>query len=110
MCLLGNSAADVLKEVGIKAATSLSYKLIAKIPTALITKINQMVGMRLITKAGSTGVINLVKWVPIVGGIVGGAVDGYTTNIVSEVAVKIFQLRNDDETEEGPVLEGEIVS
>jgi hypothetical protein len=38
----------------------------------VITKINQKVGFRLLTKFGSKGVINLGKMVPLTGGIIGG--------------------------------------
>ena len=63
---------------------------IKKIPHALIIKINQRVGFRLITKFGEKGAVNLVKVVPVLGGVVGGAVDITTTMTVGKVAKKMF--------------------
>ena len=40
---------------------------------------NDFLGYRELTKAGEKGVINLTKWVPILGGIVGGIVDKGTS-------------------------------
>ncbi len=36
---------------------------------------NKAVGFRLVTKAGTTGLVNLTKAVPVVGGFVGGTFD-----------------------------------
>jgi hypothetical protein len=95
VCLAGNAAADVLKDVGITVAQKLTVNAIKSISGATLTKINQAVGFRLLTKAGTTGVINLGKAVPVLGGIVGGAFDGITTNTVGNTARKIF-IENED--------------
>jgi len=56
----------------------------------MIKSINKAVGFRLLTKAGSTGILNLTKMVPLVGGVVGGAFDGISTNIVGNTARDAF--------------------
>ena len=89
-CMAGNTAKDILKEVGIKVGTKLSQTLIEKISFEVIKKINQAVGFRLLTKFGSTGVVNLGKALPLVGGVIGGAFDGITTNIIGNVARDTF--------------------
>jgi uncharacterized protein (DUF697 family) len=61
-----------------------------KIPFEVIKKNNQAVGFRLLTKSGEKGLINLGKMVPLVGGIVGGTVDTVSTNIIGNVALKLF--------------------
>jgi hypothetical protein len=48
------------------------------------------VGFRLLTKFGSKRAVNLGKAVPLVGGIVGGAFDTVTTDIIGKVAKKTF--------------------
>jgi len=91
VCMTGNAAKDVLKNVGIQFGTKLSKSMIQKYVTgAALTKINQAVGFRLATKAGTTGVINLGKAVPIVGGLIGGSFDGVTTNKIGNVARDLF--------------------
>jgi hypothetical protein len=68
VCLCGSSAGDILKSVGIQAGTKVGQRAIERLPFAVIKQINQAVGFRLITKFGSTGVINLGKALPLIGG------------------------------------------
>ena len=56
----------------------------------MLTKINQAVGFRLITKAGSKGVINLTKAIPVVGGVFGAGFDVITTRGIGAAAKKMF--------------------
>ena len=91
-CLAGNAAKDILKDVGIVVASKVAMSSINNISRATITKINQAVGFRLLTKFGSTGAINLGKAVPLLGGLVGAAFDSVTTNTVGNVARDMFVL------------------
>ena len=61
----------------------------------LFRSINKKIGFRLITKAGEKGVINLMKLVPLVGGIVGGTFDGMFVNTCGKTAKKIFSEASD---------------
>lgn len=90
MCLCGSAVTDLIKDVGIHVGSKLTVSAINKISGATITKINQAVGFRLFTKFGQTGVVNLGKAVPFVGGIIGGAVDSFTTNTIGDVAITTF--------------------
>lgn len=90
VCLCGSAVADTVKGVGVNLGTKLTMTVIKNISGATLTKINQAVGFRLLTKAGETGLINLGKTVPILGGLVGGAFDGVTTNTIGNVAIKTF--------------------
>jgi hypothetical protein len=89
-CLTGNAAKDVLKDIGIVVGTKLTTQAIKNVSGKTLTVINQKVGFRLLTKFGEKGVVNLGKAVPIVGGIIGGTVDGVATNTVGKVARDIF--------------------
>ena len=90
VCLAGDAARDVLKKAGVAAVTALGKGLIKQIPKALIGQINKAVGMRLITKFGTKGVINLGKAVPVLGGILGAAMDAAATNAIGNVAIRTF--------------------
>lgn len=89
-CLCGNAAKDIVKEIGIKIGTKMTEQAVKNISSKVIVKINQAVGFRLLTKFGQTGVINIGKAIPLVGGIVGGAFDSVTTNIIGNTARDTF--------------------
>ncbi|KOQ77012.1 EcsC family protein [Stenotrophomonas maltophilia] len=102
-CLTGNAAKEVLKDVGIQFGKKLAQASINRITGATIIRINKAVGFRLLTKAGTTGVVNLSKMVPILGGVIGGAVDAATTNIVGNAAVSVF-IADESSTTPAPVV------
>ncbi|KIP86737.1 EcsC family protein [Stenotrophomonas maltophilia] len=102
-CLTGNAAKEVLKDVGIQVGKKMAQASINRITGATLTKINQAVGFRLLTKAGTTGVVNLSKMVPVLGGVIGGAVDLAATNIVGNTAVNLF-IADGKATDPAPVI------
>ena len=89
-CMTGQAVGDVLKGTGIKLGTKIATASIEKISGATLTRINQAVGFRLITKFGQTGIINLGKMVPVAGGVIGGGFDLVTTKIIAKNALKMF--------------------
>lgn len=90
VCLTGQAASDILKQAGIKLGTSLATQAIKKIPGEVIKAINKAVGVKLVTKFGQKGIVNLGKAVPLVGGVIGGAIDGIGTNTIGKTAKKVF--------------------
>jgi uncharacterized protein (DUF697 family) len=86
LCLCGNAAKDILKEAGIKIGMQLTRSVSGEV----IKTINRAVGFRLLTKFGQKGSINLVKLVPLAGGIVGGTLDSISTNIIGNIARQTF--------------------
>lgn len=89
-CLTGNAVKDVLKDVGITVTQKLAMNAIKNISGATLIKINKAVGFRLLTKAGTTGVVNFTKAVPFLGGVVGATFDGITTNTIGNIARDVF--------------------
>ena len=89
-CLTGSSAANILKNAGIKIGEKVVVNIIKKIPRTVLVKINQQVGFRLVTKFGQKGFVNIVKMVPLVGGAVGGAFDAGMTLTIGNIAKKVF--------------------
>lgn len=89
-CLCGNAAKDIVKEVGIKVGVKLTEQAIKNISSQVILKINQAVGFRLLTKFGQTGVINIWKAIPLVGGVVGATFDSVATNTIGNIARDTF--------------------
>lgn len=91
LCLLGNSMNEVAKDFGITFGTKFATSYIQKnVTKEVLTKVNKAVGFRLVTKFGTKGLINLGKIVPVLGGVIGGGLDAFTTNIVGNQARNTF--------------------
>lgn len=88
--LLKIEIGNVLKQVGVKTGNKLAMSALKKLPGKVLTKINQKLGFRFITKFGEKGVINLVKVVPVVGGVINSGFDGIETKLIANRAVKNF--------------------
>lgn len=91
-CLAGISLDQVVKQVGIKFGVKLAQGMVKKIPGRVLTKINQKVGFRFLTKFGTKGLINIGKAIPIVGGVISGGFDFAETKIIADRAYKMFIL------------------
>jgi len=89
-CLAGISIDQILKNVGIQFGTKFTMAMVKKIPGTVLTKINQKVGFRFITKFGTKGLINLGKAIPLVGGVIGGGFDLVETKVIADRAYKLF--------------------
>ena len=89
-CLTGSSAANVLKNVVIKISEKMAVNALKKVPGAILIKINQQVGFRLVTKFGQKGLVNVIKMMPLVGGVVGGVFDTGMTLTIGNIAKKVF--------------------
>jgi uncharacterized protein (DUF697 family) len=90
LSLIGDAGREVVKGVGVQVGNKLGMKAVQAVPGKVLIEINKQVGFKLITKAGKTGVINLVKVVPVAGGLVGGAVDGASCVAVGRMAKSLF--------------------
>jgi len=90
MCLCGSAITDIVKDVGIQIGSKLTVTAINKISGATITKINQAVGFRLLTKFGQAGAVNLGKAIPFVGGVIGGTIDSVATKAIGNVSINTF--------------------
>lgn len=108
-CLAGISVGEVLKQVGVKVGEKIAVGAVKKIPGAVLTKINQRVGFRLLTKFGSKGVINIGKAVPVIGGVITGGMDLVETKFIADRAYKMFfeGISVDDVSCENTVIDAE---
>ena len=89
-CLAGISIDQIIKQAGIKFGTRFTTAMVKKIPGTVLTKINQKVGFRFLTKFGEKGIINIAKLVPVVGGVIGGGFDLVETKVIANRAYKMF--------------------
>ncbi len=91
LSIVGDAAKEVLKQSGVKIGRKLTEKVVMQVPGKVLIEINKKVGFRLLTKAGEKGVINLIKAVPVVGGLVAGGFDVAMCRAVGRVAHDIFK-------------------
>lgn len=89
-CLVATSSAEIVKNLGIKIGEKVAVSALKRIPGSLFVKVNQAVGFRLLTKFGEKGVLNIVKGIPLVGGIIGATFDILSTNTVGNIARDLF--------------------
>ena len=89
-CLAGVAVNELIKQASIKFGVKFANGLIKKIPGKVLTKINQKVGFRFITKFGTKGIVNLGKLLPGVGAVVGGGLDFFETKMIAKRSYKWF--------------------
>ena len=89
-CLVGMPLAQLAKQAGIKVGTKVATNMIKSVLGKALTRINQLIGFRFITKFGSKGVINLGKALPFVGAGVGGFVDFLGTQTIAKQSYSFF--------------------
>ncbi|WP_159565447.1 EcsC family protein [Budvicia diplopodorum] len=90
LCLCGNTAKDILKNVGIQLGTRLTRQLLGQTSSGIIRHINRSVGVKLMAQVGQKGSINALKLIPLVGGLIGSVFDSITTDIIGNMARDIF--------------------
>lgn len=91
LSLIGEAGLEVLRAVGVNAGSKIAKNLIGQIPGKVLIEINKKVGFRLVTKAGEKGVLNLMKLVPLVGGVVGAGFESAFVNQCGKTAKQLFK-------------------
>ena len=91
LCMVGTAMEDVVKQAGVTLGGKAAIEGLKMVPGRVLVEINKRVGFRLLTKFGEKGVMNLAKLVPLVGGAVGGALDGATCYMVGQAADRAFR-------------------
>jgi hypothetical protein len=89
--LLGTSALVNLGALGAEIGMKLGGRAVAALPGRTLIAINKAVGFRLITKFGETGMIRVVRVIPLIGGLVSGGLNAYTTYYVGRAASHWFK-------------------
>ena len=108
-CLAGISIDQIIKQAGIQFGNKLAMAMVKKIPGEVLTKINQKVGFRFLTKFGTKGVINIGKAVPIIGGIISGGFDFAETKTIANRAYKMFIENDASVLSDGESVDVEII-
>lgn len=103
MSLAGDVAKDAMQGLGIPYGPKLTQRAVEQIPGRALVEINKRIGLRLLARAGERSVAGFSRFVPVVGGVVGGTLDAVVCRMVGRTA-KSLHRRPD-----GAVVEGEVV-
>ncbi len=110
-CLLGTAAGEAVRDVGVKASTRFGSRFIRNISGKSLKRVNDFFGIHNLfikgvnvgtkaggkatasasAKAGSKGIVNLSKMVPLLGGIVGGGLNIVFTRQMGNLAVRLLK-------------------
>jgi hypothetical protein len=88
--LLGTGGTAALNEAGVQVGNRAALAALHRLPASTLTRINQKVGYRLVTRFGEKGVINLVKIVPVLGGGIGAGVNMTGITAIAKYAKRNF--------------------
>jgi uncharacterized protein (DUF697 family) len=91
LSLAGDTVKEALQPMGIKVGNKLTERAVAQIPGRALVEVNKRIGIRLLTRAGERGFVNFSKAVPVVGGVVGGALDAVVCRAVGRTARELFK-------------------
>ena len=95
-CIAGVSVNQLTKKFAVQFGNKMAKVAVEKIPGKVLTKINQRIGFRFITKFGEKGLINLGKMIPGVGAAINGGMDFAETKAIANRAYKMFIKGNFD--------------
>lgn len=91
VCLLGKSGKEILNQNLEEIETFLKRKGLSSIPTRTLSIVNQTVASRLMQLAAQKGLTRLSKAIPLLGGMVGGALDYKSCKETADFAKELFQ-------------------
>jgi glutamate carboxypeptidase len=104
LSLAGDVAKEAMKDLGLTVGDRLTQRAIDQIPGRALVEINKRIGARLAAKLGGQAVLKIPRAVPVLGGVVGGALDAVVCRTVGRTANSLFKPPS------GGVLTGQVVA
>jgi hypothetical protein len=96
--LVGDSIAEIATASGIRVGSGIAKAVADRVSRRGFIEFSRRVGSRLLRMAGQKSSVNLMKGVPLIGGIAGGTLDAVGCRIVGKHARKLFETpENPDE-------------
>jgi len=91
LSLAGDVAKDAMKDLGLKPGSAITQRAVDQVPGRALVEINKRIGAQLLAKAGQRVVLRFPRAVPVIGGVVGGALDAAVCRLVGRTARKLFR-------------------
>lgn len=96
LTLIGTKSDDVLAKAGLTTGGGRLASLASKrLPESAMMIVNKAVGFRLLRSLGEHGLEKLGRGIPLVGGLVGGGLDGFLMHRIAQSARREFPLKRD---------------
>lgn len=86
-CLCGTSLVDIAKEIGIGIGAGLAQQAVASLSSRALQRMQHRGRFVLLRR---TGTVELTRFAPVIGGLVGGALDGVLTRTYANAAKRLF--------------------
>lgn len=93
--LVGDSIAEIATASGIRVGSGIAKAVADRVSRRGFIEFSRRVGSRLLRMAGQKSSVNLMKGVPLIGGIAGGTIDAVGCRIVGKHARKLFETPED---------------
>jgi hypothetical protein len=91
LTLMGADSDDLLKKAGLQAAGGkFSALAVDRLPAPALMVLNKAIGFRLLGRIGQGTFARLGRAVPVIGGLLGGAIDVYMLSRIGRQAAKEF--------------------
>jgi hypothetical protein len=94
-CLSGSKTADTLRDAGIRFGTRLGRDAVGWAAPVLFNKSRHAGHLAALGVASSRGVAGLGRFVPLLGGVVGGGFDAALTHMIGRTAHRVFLVHRD---------------
>lgn len=102
LALAGDVAREAMKELGLEVGDRLTQRAVEQIPGRLLVEVNKRIGAKLAAQVGQRVLLKVPRAVPVLGGVVGGALDAVVCRKVGHTARQLFR------PPAGAVLTGEV--
>lgn len=97
LTLVGTDAADTLRESGVPVGAlgggTLASLLTGRLPKSALMVVNKAVGFRVLRSVGEKTLARFGRLVPVAGGVLGGALDGWLMSRIGKSARREFPQR-----------------
>ena len=91
LTLIGADSDDLLKKAGLRATGgTFSALAVDRLPAPALMVLNKAIGFRLLGRIGQGTFARLGRLVPVIGGVLGGAIDVYMLSRIGRQAAKEF--------------------
>lgn len=94
LTLIGNDAKDALRDSGLPVGAlgggMFTSLLTGRLPKSALMVVNKAVGFRVLRSAGQSSLARLGRLVPVAGGVLGGALDGWLMKRIGKSAKREF--------------------